>query len=241
MKILIVLPAYNEQIVLAQNTREVFEFCQANFNQDTWEIVIADNKSTDQTKSIAQDLVRRFPRVSYLYLPIKGKGLAWKTAFLQNQADIYIVMDVDLAVALPALKELVANIKSGYDLVLGSRYLDQSQVKRSNLRSLTSVIYRWLVRFILGSRITDFQCGFKALNNEVKRNILAKTVDQGFFLDTELVTWTEKAGYKIKEIPVIWEESREAKRKSTVNIFETTFDYLIKVWRLRKKLKLVTS
>jgi len=237
MKILIALPVYNEEIVLAKNVKTVLEFCQQNFSQDQLQIIIADNKSTDSTAVIAKQLIGQMPAVGYLYLPTKGKGLAWRQAFLANQADYYVVMDVDLAVDLSALKTMIADLKQGYDLVIGSRYLADSLVRRSLYRDLASKVYRYFVRWILASKISDFQCGFKGLNNSTKEKILSQTIDEGFFLDTELSTLAEKAGLKIKEIPVDWEEARDLKRKSTVNVFETTVDYLSKVWQLRRRLK----
>jgi glycosyltransferase AglD len=237
MKILIVLPVYNEEKVLIKNTAEVLRFCQKNFPDDEYSIIIADNKSTDKTAEMAQDLVKQLPAVQYLYLPEKGKGIAWRTAFMQNEADIYIVMDVDLAVDLEATILLVNEIKNGNDLIVGSRYLKDSETKRSFFREFVSKVYKFLVRKYLNTKISDFQCGFKAMNNKIKDNILVKTKDEGFFLDTELTLMAEKAGYKIKEIPVDWSAYRDLDRKSTVNVFETTIDYLCKVRQLKKELK----
>jgi len=238
MKILIVLPVYNEEKVLIKNTAEVLRFCQKNFPDDEYSIIIADNQSTDKTAEMAKDLVQQLPAVKYLEIPEKRvKGLAWRTAFMQNQADIYIVMDVDLAVDLEATKVLVNEIKKGNDLVIGSRYLNESITKRSFFRDFISRVYKFLVRKYLNTQISDFQCGFKALNNKIKDNILAKTKDNGFFLDTELTLIAEKRGYKIKEIPVDWSAYRDLDRKSTVNVFETTIDYLRKVRQLKKELK----
>ncbi len=237
MKILIVLPAYNEELVVVKSTRQVLEFCQQDLSADEHLIVIANNKSNDRTRELGEDLARRFEQIEYLYLDKKGKGLAWRSAFQKYSADIYIVMDIDLAVDLRATKLLIEGIKKGNDLVIGSRYLKDSQVQRSRCRDFISKVYRFIVRKYLATSITDFQCGFKAINNKIKQEILPKTKDDGFFLDTELLMLAEKQGYKIKEVPVNWSAYRNLQRKSTVNIFETTIDYLKKVWELKKRLK----
>jgi glycosyltransferase involved in cell wall biosynthesis len=237
MKILIVLPAYNEELVIAKNTKQVLDFCQHNIINDQYLIIIADNKSTDKTAEIGQSLAQQYKEVTYLYIDQKGKGIAWRQAFFKYEADIYIVMDIDLAVDLEAVKLLINNIKQGLDVVSGSRYLAGSKIKRSKWRDLTSLVYRFLVRKFLNTPLSDFQCGFKAINNKVKANILPQTKDNGFFLDTEILILAEKQGYRIKEIPVSWSAFRDKKRKSTVKVFETTVNYLKKIWQLKKDLK----
>ncbi|MEK7652929.1 MAG: glycosyltransferase [Patescibacteria group bacterium] len=237
MKILIVLPVYNEELVLEKNAKQVLAFCQKNFTDDEFKIVIGDNNSHDQTAEIGRRLKEEFPEIDYFFTAKKGKGVAWREIFLREEADIYIVMDVDLAVELSGTKLLVDGIKEGYDLAVGSRFLKDSVVNRSFFRDLSSSVYRFLVRFILDTKISDFQCGFKAINNKIKENILSHIKDPGFFLDTEITIYSEKAGYRVKQVPVNWSEFRDVRRKSTVNVFETTIEYLKKILKLRREVK----
>ncbi|MFA5029827.1 MAG: glycosyltransferase [Patescibacteria group bacterium] len=236
MKILIVFPVYNEQLIVEKSVRQTLDFCRGNFCSDRFKIVVADNNSTDKTAEVVKGLVGETAELEYFFIPEKGKGLAWRSVFLQETADIYIFMDVDLAVALEDLKSLVAGIKSGYALVIGSRFLAAAKVERSFLRSLVSFTYRFLVRLMLKSKISDFPCGFKALNQTIKEKVLPLTQDKLFFLDTELVVLAEKMGYRIKEVPVNWSQFRDLARKSTVNIMETAVEYFVKIWRLRKRI-----
>lgn len=237
MKILIALPVYNEERILATNTKKVLDFCRANFYGDEFKIVIADNNSQDQTGVIGRKLAANDREVDYFFLPVKGKGRAWKTAFQEFSADIYIFMDIDLATDLPAMVDLVAAMKNGYDLVIGSRYLKESKIARSWFRSLFSLGYRWLVKKILNTKISDFQCGFKAMNQKIVREILSLAKDQGFFLDTEVLALAEGLNFKIKEIPVDWSDYRHLGRKSKVNVLLIAINYLCRVWRLRHRLK----
>ena len=235
MKILISLPVYNEELVVEKNTLELLRFCRQELAGHDFIIVISDNNSNDQTGEIGRRLASNYPEIEYIFIPQKGKGLAWKTAFLNYQADIYIVMDVDLAVDLRAVKEMVKYIGEGYDLVIGSRNLPDSRVKRSFSRNLISHAYSNLVKLILKTKISDSQCGFKAISQKVRENVLPQTKDIGFFLDTEIVIMAESQGYKIKEIPVNWVEARDERRKSTVNILETSWHYLRQIKELKKK------
>ena len=235
-KILVVLPVYNEEIILAENTKKVVAFMRDNFLSDIFQIIIADNNSNDRTGEIGRGLAEEFSEVDYFFLEQKGKGLAWRRAFQKYESDIYIVMDADLAVELTAVKVLIDNINNGYDLVVGSRFLDQSKLIRSAWRDFVSRTYRWLARKILKTKVSDFQCGFKAINSQVKNKVLPLTKDDGFFLDTEIIVWSEKLGFKVKEVPVDWSEFRNTERKSTVKVWETTVQYLSQIKQLRDNL-----
>ncbi|MFA5048005.1 MAG: glycosyltransferase [Patescibacteria group bacterium] len=235
-KVLVVLPVYNEEIILAENTKRTAEFMRASFPTKNFKIVIADNNSSDRTGEIGRKLAEELPEVEYFFLNRQGKGLAWRQAFQKYQVDIYIVMDSDLAVELEAVKRLVETINDGYDLVVGSRFLKQSKLVRSVWRDFVSRTYRFLARKILRTKVSDFQCGFKAINNQVRDRVLPLTKDDGFFLDTEIIVWAEKLGFKVKEIPVDWSEFRNTKRKSTVKVWETTVRYLSQIKQLRDNL-----
>jgi len=238
MKLLIVFPVYNEQLVLTDSIKKTVDFCRQNFSsEDTYQVIIVDNNSSDQTGAIGRKLAEDFKEVEYLFLKDKGKGLAWRRGFELYQADFYVFMDVDLAVDLGALNDLRQAFLAGYDLVIGSRYLPTSRVTRSRQRKLISLGYGLIARLILGTKIKDLPCGFKGINNKIKINILPLIRDNGFFADTEMVIRAERGGYKIKEIPVNWSEHSELGRKSSVNLLKTICDYLSKLRQLRITLK----
>ncbi len=121
-------------------------------------------------------------------------------------------IDADLATDmayLPKLIEAVAN--EGYDIAIGSRLMGKSQAKRDTRRLLASVAYNQMVRFLLGSKVCDHQCGFKAFKKDKIIFIIDKIKDNHWFWDTELLIRGQRQGYKIKEIPVAWKESKSTK------------------------------
>ena len=71
----IILPAYNEEAILKENTLKVFDFCKENI-KDNWSIVISDNGSTDDTPNIARQLAGGFQQIKYLRTQNQGKGYA---------------------------------------------------------------------------------------------------------------------------------------------------------------------
>lgn len=226
MKIIIALPVYNEEIILAQNVQTVLDFCRSNLANDDFTIIIANNNSTDQTAKIADELSLQNQRVKHLFVDQKGKGLAIALAWQKYEADLYCFMDADLATDLSALPEAIRTIKSGADLAIGSRFHPQSQVARSWLRHFVSQCYRLFFKTLFNLKINDFPCGFKVITCQVCDMILLDILNKGFFWDTEMLVLADKQNFKIVEIPVIWCEQNDKNRKSHVSIIKTSLSYI---------------
>jgi hypothetical protein len=234
MRILIVIPVYNEGKIIKQNLEQLFNYTQANLSGYDFKIVLADNNSNDKTGEIVKKMAEQNNKIIYQYYPQKGKGLAilqtWQK--FQDEFDIFVFMDADLATDLSALLPLVEAIKNGYDIAIGSRNLKGSIVTRDLLRKLFSLGYQLLSKIILKTKISDLACGFKAVNKKVVLEIVPRIKNNQFFFDSELVYLAEKRGYKIKEIPIKWAEARKAK-ESRVNIWHVSWQYFKELLRLR--------
>ncbi|NCN07789.1 glycosyltransferase [Candidatus Falkowbacteria bacterium] len=226
MKILIALPAYNEEFILTDSVKKIIDFCFNNLVNDQFVIVIANNNSTDKTGQIADNLSLSYSNVEHLFIGQKGKGLAIASAWSKYDADLYCFMDADLATDLSALIIAIKQIKSGLDLVIGSRFHKQSQVTRSWQRKFISQCYRWFFKILFLLKINDFPCGFKVVTRNVRDSLLSEIENQEFFWDTELLVLANKQGFKILEIPVIWSAVDNNNRQSKVNIFSTSLNYL---------------
>ncbi|MDP1890982.1 MAG: glycosyltransferase family 2 protein [Gemmatimonadaceae bacterium] len=234
MKILVVLPVYNEEIILENNTLNLFDFLKNNLTDD-WQIVLADNGSTDNTAAISKTLVARYPeKISYFYIPQKGRGGALRAAWLDFPADIYSYMDSDLATDLVFFPKLIEAVKNGYDVATGSRLLEESETKRSLARDVPSKIFNFLLKIILNFKIKDSQCGFKAISRKAAQDLVPKIQDNHWFFDTELLFLAQKNNYEIKELPVRWTEKQNRRRKSKVNVIKTALTYLKEIRRLKK-------
>lgn len=235
MKILIVLPSYNEAKILDANITQLVNFCRANLSSHIFKIVISDNNSQDNTKEVAAVLQAKYPEVDYLFVPEQGKGNAISAPWLkwQNDFEIFIFMDADLATDLKDLPLLISGIQAGNDLVIGSRNLPQSQVRRTLFRQFFSFGYRLALKILLNTRVKDMPCGFKAVNQRVIKQIVPQIQEQTWFWDSELVYLAEKRGYKIKEIPVKWQEPRNGEDKSRVSFLQVSWLYLKKSWQIK--------
>lgn len=184
---------------------------------DNWRIIVADNGSTDATREIVREVIARDPRIELFEIPEAGKGravlTAWKRADRQLgtwnlELGTFIFMDADLATDLDALPQLIAAIRNGADIAVGSRYALGAHIERGIFRRCASRCNQFLIRALFGLRVADAPCGFKAVNERVVRDIVPLVCDTQWFFDTELLVRSQRAGMRIVEIPVSWKEPR---------------------------------
>ncbi len=232
MNVAITIPVYNEEANIERSVEKLLKFCRKNLPYN-FKIIIADNCSTDSTPEIGKSLERKHPKyVKYFYINRKGRGFALKSSWSKFTADVNVYMDADLATDLSALLILINYVFYGYDIVSGSRYLKKSVAKRTLMRRIISDTYRYYVKLFFWNNLTDFQCGFKAVNRKVVKHILPEIKDNKFFFDTELILTSLAYHYKVKEIPIHWHEGKQTR----VDFVDTIKDYLIKIIQLRFKL-----
>jgi glycosyltransferase involved in cell wall biosynthesis len=230
MLVNVTIPVFNEEAQLAQSIDKLEDFLATPRRFD-YEIVVVNNGSTDRTLEVARELARAPSRVRLLDLPQKGRGGALKRAWWESCADVLSYMDVDLSTDLAAFPKLIAGVASGsFDLGIGSRLLPESQTTRCLKREFISRGYNWLVKLLMRSRLSDAQCGFKAVSRKAAQELLPLVEDSGWFFDTELLA--ERLGYRICELPVRWIEDPD----SRVKLLRTALADLRGLLRLRRRL-----
>jgi glycosyltransferase involved in cell wall biosynthesis len=249
MRVLIVIPVFNEQAQLAQSITALQNFLHAEFTGHLttnhpllgeragvrgnssdksgvpsrrvprsqtfdYEIIIADNGSTDGTSEIAHHLATTLPAVTAMHLPLKGRGRALRRAWTESEADILSYMDVDLSTDLSAFPPLIEALSSGhFDLAIGTRLHLDSHTERCWRREVISRAYNRLVKFLFAPPFSDAQCGFKAITRGAARQLLPSVEDENWFFDTELLLIAVKSGYRICEVPVTWIEDPDSRVK----------------------------
>ncbi|AEA47373.1 dolichyl-phosphate beta-glucosyltransferase [Archaeoglobus veneficus] len=199
----VVLPAYNEASRLENAVGEVVKALDAaGYN---YEVIIAEDGSTDGTAEIAAKLADG-NRIRHLHSDERlGRGKALMRAFEAARGSIVAYLDVDLSTDLKHLKELIDAIAiEGYDIAIGSRLAKGSRAERPVKRDVASKGYNFLVRFLLGSKIKDHQCGFKAFRRDIVLSLGKRAKDTHWFWDTEVLVLAQQEGLRIKEIPVEW-------------------------------------
>jgi glycosyltransferase involved in cell wall biosynthesis len=221
---------YNEVTVLRQSVERTLQLFDANPQFD-WHCVIADNGSKDGTGALAQTLAAEDPRVRALLLTIKGRGIALKHAWTTSTADAVAYMDVDLSTDIEHLPRLIAMIvEDECDVAIGTRLAKGSKTDRQIKREITSRGYVFMIRATFPRlKISDAQCGFKALNRKTADTIIPKIENQMWFFDTEMLILAHQAGLRICELPVRWVEDRDTK----VHILKTAMEDIRGLARMR--------
>ncbi len=229
----IVIPCHNETPTLEMNIRTLTEYLRTSQFPYRYCITIADSASTDGTRELAEELARANLKIHVSKETIKGRGRALKHACHSSKADIVVYMDEDLSTDLAHLPELIEPlIRGDAALAVGTRLAADSDTKRSLKRELLSRGYVWILKRFLRMRVSDAQCGFKAMRNDAAERLLPEVRDDKWFFDTELIVKAQTKGWKVHEVPVHWVEDRD----SRVNIMQTVREDLEGVARVRKEL-----
>ena len=234
--ITIVLPVYNEEPILKENTLRLFKFCKDKM-EDCWQIIIADNASDDETQEIGENLAGEYQEIKYFRTNQRGKGGAVLRAWKKFPSDIYVYMDVDLSTNLCALPELIQGIRNSNDIVAGSRMVAGAQVERPLTRKIFSYGLRFILKIFCRLKTQDAPCGFKAVNTKIIDKIVPQIQNKQWCFDTEMLILAERQGFSIKEIPVQWTEASNKKRKSGVGIVPVMWEYLKNIYRMKIKAK----
>lgn len=231
----IVFPAYNEvdyiPLAVEQAVKALNEFT------NSYEIIIAEDGSVDGTAELSEQLAQQYVYIKHLHGEKRlGRGTALNNAFRQSSGKVIVYMDLDLATNIKHLQPLVeAVLVEGFDFATGSRMLPESRVERTLRRSISSKIYNFLVRKMLGSKLRDHQCGFKSFRREPVLQLINTVGANHWFWDTEILVRAARNGYKIKEIPVEWKSGRKTK----VNLFKDSYNMGKQVfklwWKFRKE------
>jgi glycosyltransferase AglD len=233
-QISLVLPAYNEVDYLSpaveNSIQAIKEFSQS------FEIIIAEDGSTDGTAERAEELAQKNLCVRHIHRDQRlGRGTALNNAFKYSRGQVIVYMDLDLATDISFLKPLVQAITlEGYDFSTGSRMLPESRAERTFSRSISSKTYNFLVRHMLGSKLRDHQCGFKAFKRGPVLSLLDEVDAKHWFWDTEILVRAQRNGFKVKEIPVEWKSGKGTK----VNLFKDSWNMFRQIMRLWWKLKI---
>lgn len=227
----VTIPVYNEEKILAESIGKVDRFLVQHAPFD-YEIVIANNASTDRTRGVADDLCRGHGSVRAIHLEQKGRGRAVRKAWNESNADILSYMDVDLSADLHAFPPIIdAIVNGGFDLATGSRLLDPSSTTRGLKREVLSRGYNLLVKVLFRTRFSDAQCGFKAITRQAATALLPLVEDNAWFFDSELLILAEKLDYRIFDLPVHWVDDPDTR----VKIWSTAIADIKGLIRVRKR------
>jgi len=199
---------------------------------EQFELIVAEDGSTDGSASLVQEYEQKDSRVRLLHSDERlGRGRALNRAISESRGTIVCYYDVDLATDMRHLPELIRAISEGADIATGSRLIPGSDIVRTGGREIASRSYNFLVRLFLGSRIFDHQCGFKAFNKEKIIRILPAIRSNHWFWDTELLVRAQRNGLIVREFPVRWRAGKGTTVKIN-DVFEMGSSILRLWWQI---------
>src|SRR5947207_4798553 len=229
----IVIPCFNEEVRIGQTLRLTLDYLATNTPES--ELIVVNDGSTDATGAIAREELKPAQIVTRLLdnFPNRGKGAAVRAGLLAAQKPIGLFFDADLSTPLEEIPKVIEPIARGeLDIAFGSRAIDSSLIGQHQpwRREYAGRVFNLLVRVATGLPFWDTQCGFKAFRLDVCRPILEAARLDGFAFDVELLYLAQRAGLRIREIPVRWNHAEGSK----VRFFHDSLRMLREVIALKK-------
>ncbi len=221
MELSIIIPAYNEEKVIASTIENYINFFRKQKKE--FEIVIIPNNCKDRTVEIVDMLAHRCKEIKYKNIPYKvGKGGAIIEGFKLAQGNLIVYVDADNATK-PETVLTIMNSMENADAIMGSRWLKRSLIAKPQplVRRFASRGFNLYVRLLLGLQFTDTQAGAKVFRKEAIKKILPRIKPEGWAFDVGVLYLLQKQGFKIKEIPIVWEDNPDSHltKRSVVQMF----------------------
>lgn len=206
-KLSVVIPAHNEEKRIEKTLLDVDQYLEKCGYE--YEIIVVNNNSNDKTVEIVQKLESTtVQNARMLSETVKGKGAAVRKGILESQGEYVMFMDADNATPVSEIEKFWPYLEQGVEIVIGSRYQDPSTVKirQPLLKVILSRMSNILIQIVLIPHVKDTQCGFKAFKGTAARQIFRHVTIFGWAFDMEVLAIGLKLSYRIKEVPVSWEE-----------------------------------
>jgi len=203
--LVVILPAYNEELTIA-GTIESFhkELPEAR-------IVVVNNNSTDATASIAMDTFKRLNATGEVINETRqGKGNALRRAFVDIDADIYVMSDADMTYPAERVHDLIKPVKDNCaDMVVGDRF-SAGHYRKENKRRFHDFgnrLVQWLINKLFSANLTDIMSGYRVFNRKFVKNY--PVLVSGFQLETDMTLHSLDKRFRIIEIPVEYKDRPE--------------------------------
>ena len=219
-----VVPAYNESKRITPMLQETISYLQKRKQNDsnfTWEIIVVDDGSKDNTSDIVLGFSNENPEIRLLRQPYNmGKGAAVQAGALHSRGRMILMIDADGATKIEEFGELEKKLlqlqqTNKEAIVVGSRAHLEGTAKsqRTSIRNFLGMAFHLLIWLTGVHGIQDTQCGFKLFSREAARWLFPNQHIQRWCFDPELLVIGMNKKMLISEIPVEWNEIEGSKMK----------------------------
>lgn len=199
----IFVPVYNE----GENIKKLFDEFQDKIRSD-FEVMIVYDFEEDDTLPVIRKIQNNYNFNIRLEKNHYGRGAngAFRTGMESVKHDYIVFTMADLSDSIETINEMKAALDSGYDMVVGSRYMKGGKkIGDSFLKTFFSKCAGKGMHFLIGIPTHDISNGFKMYKRKVVKNIQLES-NKGFEIGLELTMKTYLQGYKITEVPAIWRD-----------------------------------
>ncbi|MEM3394279.1 MAG: glycosyltransferase family 2 protein [Candidatus Methanomethylicia archaeon] len=215
----IIIPAYNEEHRIRQTLLDINE----KLKNKNWkyEILVVNDGSKDKTVEVVKGLENQVKNLKLIdNKENNGKGYVVKQGMLEAKGEYCLFMDADNSTTIDQFENFLPWFERGYDIVIGSIEIEGAKINEQAgfYRRFLGHIGKLLIRILLGLKIYDTQRGFKAFKNYTIEPIFKKQTIMRWGFDFEILYIANKLGYKIKEVPVIWNNSSDSKVRPSAYI-----------------------
>lgn len=227
-KVVIIIPTYNESMVIAETLSAVFQVISSIKSLDI-HVLVFDSHSTDATQSIVWNLMKTYPKLHLQTEKIKtGLGSAyWQAMWYALDklfADIVIEFDGDLSHQPHYLIPILEKMRH-YQVVIGSRYVDGGKIP-SNWRwhrKVLSTLGNAIARRLLTAQFKDYTSGFRASRREVLLKVLSRQfLSQHYAYKLDLLWRLHQVNAQIFEYPIEFIDRKKGNSKLPTNsIFDS--------------------
>lgn len=228
----IVIPAYNEEKRLLPTLSKI---CAYLSDQGfPYEIIVVDDGSTDNTLQMVRNFASSDNHIVILANgQNKGKGYSVRKGMLHAKGEYVFFTDADLSTPIEEIEKCLPYLTNGYDVVIGSRSMPGSDITIHQpwYREKMGKIFNFMVNVVLLKGIIDTQCGFKGFKKKAVNTIFNRCSIDGFSFDVEALYLSRKFNFKIREIPIRWENSTLSKVnpiRHSLQMFKDLFRIKIK-------------
>lgn len=226
MKITLIIPAHNEEEVIANTIQSMEEELDLDY-----EIIVVNDYSTDNTCKIVKTLAKQYSNLILVNNDReRGFANALRKGFSISSSDLVIPVMADLCDDPQTVKEMHLKSLQGFDVVCGSRYIQGgAKIGGPLLQSFFSKFVGGSLKFIIGVPTSDISNSFKCYRRKVLDTI--ETESEGFEISMELALKAYFRGFKICEVPTIWKGRFIGKSK--FYLFKVAPNYLkLYIWAI---------
>ena len=204
----VIIPAYNEGKRLLSTLSKICAYLSTK--DFPYEIIVVDDGSTDNTLQMVKNFASSNRHIVILINEQNsGKGYSVRKGMLSARGEYAFFTDADLSTPIEEIEKCLPYLINGYDVVIGSRSMPGSDilVHQPWYREKMGKIFNFMVNMVLLKGIIDTQCGFKGFKREAVKTVFNRCKIDGFSFDVEALYLSRKYNFKIKEIPIRWENS----------------------------------